>query len=73
MGEEESVDEFVWWVMDFVNWLRFYGRNIFDDDVIFRIIMKLFVSFKEFVLYIWILKDVIIIEIVEMLWGDEWG
>lgn len=73
MGEEESVDEFAWRVMDLANRLRFYGRNIPDDDVIFRIITKLPASFKESVSYIRTLKDATIAEVVEMLRGDEWG
>ncbi|KAF3511644.1 hypothetical protein F2Q69_00001122 [Brassica cretica] len=70
---EESVDEFAWRVMDLANRLRFYGRNIPDDDVIFRIITKLPASFNESVSYIRTLKDVTITEVVEMLRGDEWG
>ncbi|CAF1698737.1 unnamed protein product [Brassica napus] len=73
MGEEESVDEFAWRVMDLANRLRFYGRNIPDDDVIFRIVTKLPASFNESVSYIRTLKDVTITEVVEMLRGDEWG
>ncbi|XP_056860715.1 uncharacterized protein LOC130509107 [Raphanus sativus] len=72
MGEEESVDEFAWRVMNLANRLRFYGRNIPDDDVIFRILMKLPASYHESVSYIRTLKDVTITEVVEMLRGDEW-
>ncbi|KAL0710135.1 hypothetical protein Bca4012_017113 [Brassica carinata] len=73
MGEEESVDEFAWRVMDLANRLRFYGRNIPDDDVISRILTKLPASFHESVSYIRTLKDITVTEVVEMLRGDEYG
>lgn len=73
MEEEENVNEFTGKVIDLANRLRFYGINIPDDDVIFKILRKLPSRFHESVSFIRLLKDITITEVVERLRAEEWA